>query len=256
MSMSTSTLILGLLLSLPLIGQESRPTAEDVLRKHRAALEKIDGVVGVSAGGTATDIRILIRVRDEEAKKKVRKIVGKTRGGHKVFIYVKAQVGSTAVSPRRTTAAKKKPGPTEPEPATFEDCDIMRDYLKMKPVSRHKNGKTYPSCSLMHRQRIGGGGGHSFWYTRHWVDCPIRTGRLKMPKNPDEFVKWVFTQGFQPATRRSFLGPVNLKGSDRLWFDQVKQDLTSLLPYIRQGARWVRIKDDKAGVGWKWEAPK
>lgn len=237
---------------LALLGQDAPPGAEDVLKKHQEALKKIDGVVQVAVGGTADDKRILVRVASDEAKEAVRKAIGETLDGYKVHVYVSKPVGTTAVDPKPADPVGKETTRTPP-PATLEDCDIMRDHLKLKAVTHHKDGKTIENCKLMRRQRVGGGGGHTFWYTRHRIDCPIRTGKLSMPEKPDDFLKWVFTQGFSPAEEGSFLGPYGLKGSDRLWFEQVKDDLTSLLPFIREGAKWVKLKEEKAGVGWKWE---
>lgn len=240
-------------------GQEEKPSAADVAGKHEEALKKIEGVIHVSAGGKADDMRILIRVKDEVAKAAVRKAIGDTLDGYKVFVYVSSQVGNTAVSPKPVDPPQPEPPPrpeSRPERDSVENCDIMRDHLKLKPVTHHKDGKTFPPCQLIRRQRVGGAGGHNFWYTRHRADCPIRAGRIGMPERSDAFTKWVFNQGFQPAERASFLGPYELRGSDRLWFDQVKDDLTSLLPYIREGAQWVKAEEEKAGVGWKWEAPK
>jgi len=236
--------------------QDRRPGAEEVLKKHRGDLEKMDGVVSVTAGGTEEDVRIVVRVSSKEAREEVRKKLGETLGGYKVFVYVASRVGQTSSDPGRTTGPTRERTQrvTEPTPS-FEDCDIIRDYLKLKPVTRHEDGKTIPGCQLIHRQRIGGGGGHTFWFTRHRTDCPIRTNRLKEPEDMDEFVKWVFTQGFQPAQRRSFL-LFELKGSDKMWFEQVKQDLTALLPYIREGAVWVKADEKKGGIGWKWEIPR
>ncbi len=239
----------------PLPAQEERPSVDEVLKKHKADIENMDGVVSVAAGGTEEDMRILVRVATKEARAAVMEKLGKTLEGYKVYVYVAAPVGQTAVAPRATGPGREQTQPEpEPEP-TVEDCDIIRDHLRLKPVSRHRDGKTIDGCQLIRRQRVGSGGGHTFWYTRHRYDCPIRTNRLKMPEDADDFTEWVFTRGFQPARKGSFL-LFELKGSDGAWFDQVKQDLTALLPYIRDGARWVEADKKKAGTDWKWEAPR
>jgi hypothetical protein len=235
--------------------QDDKPKAEEVVKKHEAALKAIEGVLDVSAGGTADDMRIMIRVNSNEAKAAVKKQVGEVLDGYKVYVYVGAPVGQTVATP--VPEKPREPERTKPPPeADIEDCDIIRDHRKLKPITHHKGGKTVENCKLMHRQRIGGAGGHSFWYTKHRLDCPVRTGRVKMPKDADSYVQWIFTQGFLPAFKGSFLWPYEIKGSDKGWFEQVKDDLTSLLPYIREGAQWVKADEDKAGVGWKWQVQK
>ena len=252
------SLSFGAVLSIFLLsaqGQEERPSAAKVVKKHGESLKKIDGVTHVGASGSADNILILIRVDSDEAKKTVREKVGKTLGGYRIFIYVSKPVGKTTVSKEKPDPPKKKPDPTKPTPLSLEDCDIMRDHLGLKRVLHRAKGRTYPSCQLMRRTRIGGAGGHGFWYTKHRVDCPIRTGHLEKPEDADKFADWVFTRGFLPAKKGSFL-VYELKGSDGLWFDQVKRDLTKLLPYIREGAKWHKADKKKAGVGWEWKASK
>lgn len=249
------TILAAALMSLAPAAQDPVPTAEAVLAKHLETINAIKGVVAVSTGGTKENRQILIRVDSAEAKELVRNRLGERLDGYKIFIYVAAAVGQTKVDkkppPPPTREKEKEP---EPEP-TVEDCDVIRDHLGLKKVHRTFQKKTIPGCRLMHRQRIGGGGGHSFWYTRHRYDCPIRTNKLGKPKDVDEFVAWVFDLGFLPAKEGSFL-LFELKGSDNLWFDQVKKDLTDLLPYIREGAKWVKAPKKSKGFGWKWQAPK
>src|SRR5262249_42891854 len=153
--------------------------------------------------------------------------IGGQASGYKFFVYVAPPPGQTVVAPAPapappTDGAKPPPRKAEPEKELelLEDCDIFRDHLKLKPVIRHKDKLTIDGCKLMRRSRVGGGGGHAFWYTRHRFDCPIRTNRLSKPSQADEFTTWVFTRGFQPAKDGSFL-VFELKGSDKLWFDGV-----------------------------------
>lgn len=253
--------VLASLLALPAAAQEERRSLEDVLKEHGPTIRNLEGVVTVAPGGTPQEPRILVRVSSEEAKTAVSKKIGGQVEGYKFFVYVAAPPGQTVVAPAPADPPTKTPPPppskTESEKTleSLEDCDIMRDHLKLKTVSRHKSGMTIDGCQLLRRSRIGGAGGHAFWYTRHRFDCPIRTNRVTKPEKSDEFTAWVFTRGFQPAQQGSFL-VFELKGSDSLWFDGVKQDLTALLPFIREGARWASAKEEDAGKGWRWEVPK
>ncbi len=244
------------LASLLTCAQDERRPLQEVLEEHGPAIRAFEGVVDVAAGGTAAEPRIVVRVSSDEAKAGVGRTFGASVGGYKLFVYVAAPAGQTVESP--VPEEPKKPS-AKPEPdqerATLEDCDILRDHLKLKRVTRHRDGKTIDPCQLLRRSRVGGGGGHTFWYTRHRFDCPIRTNRVPKPAKADEFTTWVFTRGFQPAKQGSFL-VFELKGSDKLWFDGVKEDLTSLLPYIREGARWVKADKDDGGASWKWEVGK
>lgn len=246
-----------------LAAQETQPSIDEVIKKHQETIRKIEGVIGITAGGTSDDPRIIVQVESGEAKGAVLKQVGKELDGYKVYVLVSAPVKKDPApaeapppekKPAMPTVAKEKIPPTERE--LLEDCDIIRDRLKMKVITHHKGGKTLFNCAVSLRQQIGGGGGHAYAYTKHREDCPLRLGKIKEPGEMDAFLKWVFRVGFSPALRGGFLGPYELKGSDTLWFAQVKEDLTSRLPYIREGAAWVEIKDDKAGVGWKWEVRK
>jgi hypothetical protein len=254
-----SALILATFLAIPASPQDARPSVQEVLKEQGPAIRALEGVIDVAVGGTAEDPRIMVRVSSEEAKAAVSQKIGGHAGGYKFYIYVAGPAGQTVVAPASSTETAKPPPPrkteTEKDPETIEDCDIFRDHLKLKPVVRHKDKLTIDGCKLMRRSRVGGGGGHAFWYTRHRFDCPLRTNRLTIPAKADEFTTWVFTRGFQPASEGSFL-VFELKGSDKLWFDGVKDDLTALLPYIREGARWVKADKEDAGVGWKWEVRK
>lgn len=254
-----STLILVVSLALSTSVQEARPSVQEILKEQGPTIRALEGVIDVAVGGTTEDPRIMVRVSSEEAKADVGRKIGGHAGGYKFFIYVARPAGQTVVAPATPTDTPKPPPPrkteTEKDPETIEDCDIFRDHLKLKPVPRHKDKLTIDGCKLMRRSRVGGGGGHAFWYTRHRFDCPLRTNKLTIPAKADDFTTWVFTRGFQPASEGSFL-VFELKGSDKLWFDGVKDDLTNLLPYIREGARWVKADKEDAGVGWKWEVRK
>jgi hypothetical protein len=254
-----STFILSVLLAVAPFAQAERQSVQEVLKEVGPTIRALEGVIDVAVGGTADEPRIMVRVSSEEAKAAVGQKIGASAGGYKLFLYVAPPPGQTVVAPPAPPAEAPKTPPrkteTEKVVETLEDCDIFRDHLKLKPVTRHKDKLTIDGCQLMKRSRVGGGGGHAFWYTRHRFDCPIRTNRVTIPAKADEFTTWVFTRGFLPAASGSFL-VFELKGSDKLWFDGVKDDLTALLPYIREGARWVKAAKEDAGVGWSWEVRK
>jgi hypothetical protein len=242
------------------LSQDPQRSIHEVVQEHGPTIRSMEGVIDVAVGGTAEEPRILVRVSSEEAKAAVRRNIGGHVEGYKFFVYAASPPGQTVVSPAAANPpVKPPPSKMDPEkngdPDSLEDCDILRDHLKLKPVTRHKDKKTIDGCQLMRRSRVGGGGGHAFWYTRHRFDCPIRTNRVTRPARSDEFTTWVFTRGFQPVQQGSFL-VFELKGSDKRWFDGVKEDLTALLPYIREGAHWISAKEESAGTGWKWEVPR
>ena len=247
-----------------LASQEARPSVEDVKDKHAEAVWKVEGVTGLTTGGSKDEPRIVVQVENEQAKTEVLKRIGKELEGYKVFVLVAPSVASKDPAPEKPPAVPPKPpehptttNPSPPptsERALLEECDILRDHWKLKEIRHLKDNLTVPNCAVSLRQQIGGGGGRAYTYTKHRQDCPVRLVKAKEPKETDAFLTWVFRVGFSPAARASFLG-YELKGSDSLWFDQVKDDLTGRLPYIREGAVWRRVKNDTAGVGWTWWVP-
>ena len=241
--------------------QDERPSIHEVLEKHRERIFKVEGVLEVTTGGTPTAPMLVVKTRDAATAAGVRKEVGAELGGVKVFVFAvpkapeaegaPSEPGKTEVKPQEK-AAEKAGEQAGDDP--LERCDIIRDHRKLKALTHHENGKTYTNCQLMRRQVIGSGGGHSFWYTRHRSTCPVRRGEVALKPGQDSFDRWVLTTGFCPAARGSFLWPTELKASDSLWFQQVREDLTSVLPYIRDGATWVE-RPTPDGFGWAWKAP-
>lgn len=132
--------------------------------------------------------------------------------------------------------------------AKVTDCDIVRNHLKMKRISHPiGNGRYYKPCQLMLRSVTGAGGGHSFYYTKHRPDCPIRLGRVGQPSWADHHIAWIFQKGFTQPIRGGITWPYELRASDSLWRRQMVQDVKSRLPRIRDGAEWVWT-----GYGWYW----
>src|SRR5262245_26164567 len=164
--------MLGTLLSITPVAQEQRPSVHDVIKEHGPTIRALEGVIDVAVGGTAEEPRIMVRVASEEAKAAVSRKIGGQASGYKFFVYVAPPPGQTVVAPAPapappTDGAKPPPRKAEPEKELelLEDCDIFRDHLKLKPVIRHKDKLTIDGCKLMRRSRVGGGGGHAFWYT-------------------------------------------------------------------------------------------
>ncbi|MBI3854200.1 MAG: hypothetical protein HY293_00765 [Planctomycetes bacterium] len=151
--------------------------------------------------------------------------------------------------PLKPPAQKPQTLPS-PEPPNFwnasvTDCDIIRDHLKMKPVTHPAgNGKSWVPCQVMQRTTIGPGGGHSFTYTNHRPDCPVRLGRVGEPAWSDNYVAWVFRSGITAPAPTNF----TLPGNSWTWAASAASDMVSRLPKIREGAGsgpvWV------GGYGW------
>lgn len=244
---------LALALVLP---QDARPSIDEVKSKHEGAILKIEGVIRITTGGASDDRRLVVQVTTEEVKREVLKLTGSALDGYKVQVVVTGEPPREPSEPPKAGSTKTAEKPTvTKEFDPLDDCDIVRDHRKLKALTHHKDGKTVANCAVSHRQQVGSAGGHNYVYTKHREDCPIRLGNIKEPADADAFLQWVFRLGFMPADRRGYLG-FELKGSDSLWFSQVREDLTSRLPYIRQGAVWVAIREKSAGAGWRWEVPK
>jgi hypothetical protein len=163
--------------------------------------------------------------------------------------------------------------PEAPLKGEVTGCDIIRDYLKLKPVHHPiGNGRSLIPCQLVRRSVVGPGGGHTYVYTKHRSDCPIRLGRVSQPEWADNFVGWVFQKGFTPVMRAGFTWPNELRADDKLWDAQAKNELMTRLPYIREGAEWTYTNSQytkvttpwysgwystggSPGVGWAWRDP-
>lgn len=237
-------------------------TIYETRHKFESALKAIDGVIDVSVGGVNGDLKIVIRVQTEKSRDAVSLLTANGLNGFKVHVIV-SSTGNNLIEvkseePKKEPKAKPKPKEEIEIPddrntniwkASVTDCDIIRDHLKMKSVTR----KFY--CKLVLRQVVGAGGGHSYTYTKHRGECPIRLGRVKQPDWADGYIGWVFQKGFGPAIRGSFLWPFELRASDKLWVKQVREDLMTRLQYIREGAEWVETPSERPGVGWTWSAP-
>ena len=246
-------MILGLVLQdgPTILERRARDHAQEMREECAQALEAVEGVASVGVGGSGTDYRILIAVRDAATQRLVLDLIGETYGGVRI-------VWSISAPPRRAPlpeapAERPRPLATDPGPtrgnsgiASPLDCDIIRDYLKLKPVTHPVgNGKSWAPCALTRRTTIGPGGVTSFSYTNHRPDCPIRLGRVGEPPGSDHFIAWVFRQGMTPPTGGAF----TLPSSDWAWGIQAAADMASRLPSVREGASaadpvWI------GGYGW------
>lgn len=229
----------------------ARTRAQEMRQECAAALESIDGVGSVGLGGSGTDYRIVIAVRDAATQRHVRDLVGDSYGGVRILWSI-AEAPRPAPLPE-APAERTRP-PTQPEPpperlnpwnAAAVDCDIIRDHLKLKPIQHPAgNGKSWVPCQLTKRTTIGPGGVTSFSYTNHRPDCPIRMGRVGEPAGSDYFTAWVFRQGITPPVGGNF----GLPSNDWAWGVQAAADMASRLPQIRDGAAagpvWI------GGYGW------
>ena len=255
----------------------SPPDAVELKKRCRERLEGVEGIVSVGLGGVNDTYSLLIVCRTEEARKKARAILGGNRfEGLKIFWSISGPPAVTVKVPK-LLQDKKQPEPefdpdgaAPPWEASVLDCDIIRTYLKLKPV-RHPagNGRSLKPCKVHHRQVVGAGGGHSYYYTKHRGDCPIRLGRVAEPPWADNTIAWIFRKGFTPAARASFLWPTELRADDKLWARQAGEDLRTRLPYIRAGAEWgytdsgwIRTRTGsirtggRPGEAWTWTSPR
>ncbi len=164
---------LALLALLPVAGQAQDKTgnAYDAQFKYQRALKRISGVKEVTVGGINGDLKLIIRVENDEAKKDVGLLIhGGKLDGHPVQIVL---AGSTTTEPEtkpsQTTSLpatgtcasctcpchSRKTGTTVAEPAkskekfdlsriddpdyAAEECDIMREVLGKK-LREARNG--------------------------------------------------------------------------------------------------------------------
>jgi hypothetical protein len=250
------------------------PTIYETKFKYEPALKLLDGVLDISVGGIDGKMVLIVRVNSEKSRDAVRLLSGNGLEGHQVYIQITSSKPKKDDQPAAIQAPKSEKKKVEPDPvasdkieipddrgsnfwkASVVDCDIIRSYHKLKDVTRKNSvGMIVHPCKMVLRQQVGAGGGHSYVYTKHRSECPVRLGRVAQPAWADNYIAWVFQVGFGPAMRGSFLWPYELRASDKLWVKQVREDLMTRLQYIREGAQWTRTPDDRPGVGWKWEAP-
>lgn len=229
----------------------ARDHARAMREECAAALASVDGVTSVGVGGSGTDYRILVAVRDGGTQRQVRDLIGDRYGGVRIVWSVAGP--SRPVPSPGLPPARPFPPPPEPAPdranawnASFLDCDIIRDYLRLQPQSHPSgDGKFWTPCRLSRRTTVGPGGVSSFSYTDHRPDCPIRLGRVGEPPGADHFIAWVFRSGRTPPTGGQFTLPSN----EWAWGVQAAADLASRMPSIREdefaaGPLWV------GGYGW------
>lgn len=223
--------------------QKARDRGVEMRLECAAALAEVDGVGTVGLGGTGTDYRLLIVVRNAATQKQVRELIGGDEyGGLKIVWSIADPERRPPPPPPEPFAEKPRMPPPQPEPfseranpwnAAVTDCDIIRDYLKLKRVSHPSgNGMSWVPCQVLKRTQIGPGGGHSFSYTNHRPDCPVRLGRVGEPPWSDAYIAWVFRQGITPATGTNFTIP----SDGWAWAAQVAADMASRLPNVREGA--------------------
>ena len=132
---------------------KARQWALEMRQECAAALGSVEGVGSVGVGGAGVDYRLLIVVRDALTQHEVRDLIGgDTYGGVRI-------VWSIAAPPRPPSPEPPPQPPIEkprmPPPdlrseypnawgALTTDCDIIRNYLKMKPVTHPAgNGKSW-----------------------------------------------------------------------------------------------------------------
>jgi hypothetical protein len=206
--MPTFFLLLGLALQddSRTLEKQARDQAQELRKECAAALESVDGVGSIGLGGTGLDYRIVIAVRDAATQRRVRDLIGDSYGSVRIF-------WSIAEAPRRIPPPQppaEGPPPAFPEAAGDRvnpgnpsplDCDIIRDHLKLKPLTHPAaNGQPWGACHLIWRSTVGPAGVTTFAYPDHRPDCPIRMGRVGEPAGADNFISWLFHQGITPPS--------------------------------------------------------
>jgi hypothetical protein len=250
--------------------------AADARLRCETLLGALEGVTVVGLGGSREDYRILVTCKDPSARAAARALAGgDTVDGVKIlWTLAPKDPPKPAPQPPKLQAPSEEPAPQVPPwKAEATDCDIVRDYLKLKPVNHPAGqGRSYVPCQLVRRSVTGAGGGHSYTYTKHRPDCPIRLGRVAQPAWADSFIAWVFQKGFTPVARAGITWPYELRADDKLWDQQAAGELMTRLPYIREGAEWetatgqyVKVRTPWfsgwlstggwPGLGWTWRDP-
>lgn len=220
----------------------ARAQAIAARERAEARVGLFEGVRGIGMGGTGAEYRLIVVVDSLQTQARVREALGGDRFDGVRILWTIAGGGLPAapVPPPAAVPAALPPPAVEvadnPWKAKPEDCDIIRDHLKLKKISHPSgNGRYWLPCAVHLRQVVGGGGGHTFTYTKHRPDCPIRTGRVGMPVHADRFIAWVYTSGYTYPIRAGFTWPTELRGSDSLWARQAWTDLESRMGYVRSG---------------------
>jgi hypothetical protein len=186
--------------------QDARVNADESKRKCTNLVEGIDGVVSVGMGGTGTNYRLLIVVRDVVAKQAAQKALGgDSYEGLKIMWTIRSSNAPAPQAPGPNPNPPPLIAPT-PQPAAAQtvpspgpsiyDCDIIRDHLKLKPITHPTgDGRSYEPCQVMKRTVEGGISPPPVLYAKHRPDCPVYLGRVGQPAVADSFVAWVFQQG-------------------------------------------------------------
>jgi len=281
---------------------DSQKALEQATQARQKCSDSLAGVEGAwvsGLAGTKADYRILVTCRDAAARGAARgKLGGDSFQGLKIYWILQPSAPAQqapapdpappAAPPAFAKAPAGKPAPlaaeAKPDPAKeadpekmlageATDCDIIRDYLKLKPVHHPiGNGRSLIPCQLIRRSVVGPGGGHTYVYTKHRSDCAIRLGRASQPTWADNYVAWVFQKGFTPVMRAGFTWPFELRADDKLWDAQASGELKTRLPFIREGAEWATTPSayqkvttpgysgwyttgGHPGIGWTWNQP-
>jgi hypothetical protein len=231
---------------------QARRQAAELRRECAEALKEVDGVGAVGLGGTGEDYRLLIAVRDPETLRAVRELVGGDSYGGLKIIWSVAEAPRPGPPPGLTPSPPPVPEPLREKPLSIEpfadrnniwqasvtDCDIIREHLKLKKITHPSgNGMSWVPCQIVQRTSIGPDGGHSFTYTRHRPDCPVRMGRVGEPSWSDNYMAWVFRTGMTSPSPTNFTIPGNSWDFEHL----SSNDMASRMPQVREGATNVPV---------------
>lgn len=231
----------------------SKSYADDACANCDVLLCIIEGAKVTGLSAKDGKYCILIVAKDWAARRDASKLMGSDRTFEGVGLHW--TVGGKRAAPR---APRFQPAPSpkraKPPPpsasrsvaaaaprnfwnAALTDCDILADYLGKKRTAKIKKnawGRKPMPCQVRVRSQVGAGGGHTYQYTKHRADCPVRLGRVGPPGWSDAFMAWVFGSGITAPVRASFLHPTELRASDSLWYKQARGDARTRIPYLPQ----------------------
>jgi len=208
---NVAALALAALFCLPAVAQEKIGNAHDAKFKYEKAIKRIAGVKDVTVGGINNDLKIIVRVESEEAKKEVTLLVGTRLDGHPVVILLAgaSEGPSTAPAAPVNTATceacvcpcHKRVGQTVAEPAKpvkpveaeVDQCDVLLEATG-KPA---RKSKANDRCTQMvgwtndpEKMKWVGKNGFPSWpsrempgftcytYIKHRATCPIGSRSL------------------------------------------------------------------------------
>ena len=146
--MKTLALALSLCLSLPLAAQARPDTpqrAREIRKECLRQLKELDGLASVGVAGIKNQYSLLIVCRTETTREAAREILGGDRYLGLKILWTIAPLRSALPKLPKLLKDNSKPNPAvvpadegPPWKVEITDCDIIRNYLGLKPVRRRR----------------------------------------------------------------------------------------------------------------------